>query len=135
MAMRYLGTGVSADSAQNNCVRFGHLLIWPERGLIRVLDERTGEKETITVHTTGQRLRGLSDMVKNSRRKREKGSFDQFDDQNIDRIQRMIEDVIETCSKAKVQGMPSDPSARRDLARRLPKTFVVPNVASTWATL
>lgn len=117
----------------NNVVRHGHLEMWAERGLIRIHDTRDGSVETVSVRTTLQRMKALQDMLfnKGSDNRREANTEDQFDQANRDRIQRMLEGMIQVCERAKAQGMPTDASARRDLARRAPRTVVVPGTVGS----
>jgi hypothetical protein len=121
------GGGVRLDD--DGVVRFGHCRFWAERGLIRIEDDRDGSYETVSVRTALERARAISDMLGNST-SRQMYSEDQFDRANRERHLRFLEKFAAICQKAKVQGMPSDASARRDLRRRLPKSFVVPGLNS-----
>lgn len=108
-------------------VSFGKLRMWAERGLIHIEDGDTGEYEAISVRTCLQRMSAIQDMLKNSRADR--GSIKNntaFMSITIEKHQRMLDCMVEVVGKAKVQGMPSDASARRDLVRRRPKSVVVP---------
>jgi hypothetical protein len=53
-------------------------------------------------------------------------SFTRYTDEITD-IQRMIDDTIDICRKAREQGMPSDASARRDLKRRQKTQVSIPS--------
>jgi hypothetical protein len=112
--------GVSDD-----VVRFGPLRLWAERGLIRIEDARDGSYEIVSVHTMLYRMRAINEAIKNSSQ-RQKHSQDPEDAKEVRRLQGMIDAMVTVCRKAQEQGMPSDASARRDLARRLPTTVLVP---------
>ncbi len=114
-------------STPYDVVSFGKLRMWAERGLIHIEDGDTGEYEAISVRTCLQRMSAIQDMLKNSRADR--GSIKNntaFMSITIEKHQRMLDCMVEVVGKAKVQGMPSDASARRDLVRRRPKSVVVP---------
>lgn len=106
-------------------VRFGTLRIWAERGLIRIEDSKDNSYEVLSVRTALERLKAINDMIKNSTQ-RQKHSHDMFDRFLIEAHQKMIDEVVVLVRKAQEQGMPTDASARRDLVRRRPRTFVVP---------
>jgi hypothetical protein len=111
----------------DNVAIFGPLRFWAERGLLHCEDSRDNSYETLSVRTALQRARAISDMLGNSS-KRDMHSEDQFDRANRARHLRFLEQLMALVEKAKIQGMPSDASARRDLVNRRPKTFVVPAV-------
>lgn len=115
MTTKFIGGAISLTAS--DVVIFKHLRMWAERGLIHIEDSRDNSYESVSVLTMLWRMKAIMDMLKNSTR-REKGSFDQFDHQTHDEHQQMIERMVEVTNKAKVQGMPSDASARRDLKRR-----------------
>lgn len=121
--MTMLLTGTSGN---RSVVNFGNLKFWAERGLIHIEDIRDGAYEVISVRSALHRMKAISDMLGNSVSAREKHSYDQFDYDNVKRHQDMLDGLKILCDRAKVQGMPTDPSARRANARALPKTFVVP---------
>lgn len=111
----------------NEVVRFRHLRMWAERGLIHIEDSRNSEYKVVSVRVMLQRMKGIQDMITNSKpSQRQTHSNDQFDRAWIEENQGMLEAMVEVVKKAQVQGMPSDASARRDLVRRRPKTVVVP---------
>lgn len=121
--MLFLGT-----TDGNLVCNFGRLKIWAERGLIHVEDKSDNSYEVFSVRTALRRLDGISDMLRNSRRHlKEIGAMT---NQEFDRQMRMLEQMIEVCRRAQLQGMPDDPSARRDLVRRRPTTVVVPGLKS-----
>jgi uncharacterized UPF0160 family protein len=105
-------------------VRFGTLRFWAERGLVHVEDARDNSYKTFSARSGLERLRALNDMLKNSNR--EAHTHDQFDRANVERVMRMVEDMLEVCRRAQTQGEPFDESARRDAALRAPRTVVVP---------
>jgi hypothetical protein len=109
--------------------QFGPLRMWPERGLIHIEDERDNSYEVVSVRTALLRMEALSGMISNSREAmRRKKSMDPAEH---DRIQRMLEAMIDVTSVAKEQGMPEDASARRDLVRRRPKSVLMPSARSS----
>lgn len=110
---------------QHNVCEFGHLRMWPERGLIHIEDSRDGSYEVISVVSCLHRMQAHSDMLGNSRNQFRGDSAIGVDD--YDRIQKMLERMIDVVEAAKVQGMPTDESARRDLVRRRPETVVMPS--------
>lgn len=117
----------SSPLSGNDVVRFGHLRMWAERGLIHIEDSRNGEYKVVSVRTMLQRMKGIQDMIAGSRpSQRQAHSHDQMDRTWIDDNQGMLEAMVEVVRKAQAQGMPSDASARRDLVRRRPKTVLVP---------
>lgn len=105
---------------------FGTLRIWAERGLIHIEDAKDNSYTVVAVRTALRRMQAISDMLRNSRASmiHDKAMYaDEFD-----RQMQMLDQMTEVCKKAQVQGMPSDPTARRDLKRRLPKTVTVPDL-------
>lgn len=122
------GNSIVSD---NGVVRYEHLRLWAERGLIHIEDSRNNEYKVVSVHEMLQRMNGVQDMLINSKpSQREAHSHDQFDWSRITSDQRMIEQMVEVVERAKQQGMPTDPSACRDLVRRRRKTVVVPGLGS-----
>lgn len=108
-------------------VRFKHLRMWAERGLVHIEDSRNAEYKVVGVRVMLQRMRAIQDIITNSpRTQRQAHSEDQFDRNWLSENQQMLEAMVEVVKRAQIQGMPSDASARRDLVRRRPKTVVVP---------
>lgn len=120
--MIFLGTGASAS---HDVVQTRHLRMWAERGLVHIEDARDNSYSAISVREMLLRMNAISDMLGNSS-DRDKHSESQFDKAWRAENQAMLEGMVKVVEKAKVQGMPSDASARRDLVRRRPKTLVVP---------
>ncbi len=112
-------------NSTDGLVRFGPLRLWAERGLIHVEDSRDNSYEVMSVAECLTRMDAISEMLGNTPR-REQATEDQFDGANRERHQRMLEEMIVVAQRAKEQGMPSDPSAVRDIQRRRPKSVVVP---------
>lgn len=108
---------------QADVVNFGNLKFWSERGLIHIEDTRDGAYESISVRVALQRTKAINDMLSN---RREKGTEDQFDQEQRQRHRDMVDGLVELCSRAQIQGMPTDASACRDLVRRSKKTIVMP---------
>jgi hypothetical protein len=103
---------------------FGKLKLWAERGLIHIEDVEKNDYRSISVHTALHRVKGIADMLQNSRASMMASGF--MDSHTFDRNMRMIEQMIEICRVAQEQGMPDDPSAAGDLKRRRPVTVVMP---------
>jgi hypothetical protein len=120
MGKMFLSSGDNGDV----CV-FGHLRFWAERGLIHCEDSRDNTYESYSVLSCLRRMRAISDMVGNSTQ-REKFSEDKFDTFVLHAHQDMLEHMVRIVEKAKVQGMPSDPSARAALTRARPTTLIMP---------
>jgi hypothetical protein len=118
----FLGGGVILR--EDDVVIFYHLRFWAERGLIHIEDERDNSYDIVAVRVALHRARALSEMLMNSRR--EAHTHDQYDQNNKAYHQRFLERIADLVRKAQIQGMPSDPTARRDLVRRRPMSVVVP---------
>lgn len=115
----------------NDVVRFGHLRMWAERGLIHIEDAKDNSYNIVSVRTMLHRMRGIQDMLKNSKPgTRQAHSHDQMDRKWVEENQNMLDAMVEVVRKAQIQGMPTDASARRDLVRRRPKSVVVPGNGS-----
>jgi hypothetical protein len=111
----------------HDLVRFGSLRIWPERGRICIEDANTNSYENISVKEALERMHALSDMVSNSVG-RVKGASKYFP--ALEKHQDFLDEMVIVIRKAKEQGMPEDPRARREMARRQPTTLVVPDLSS-----
>ncbi len=92
---------------------------WAERGLIHCEDSIHGY-EAMSVKSFVRKAQGINDMLGNGS-KQDTG----FDAHLREVLQRNVEQAIRIAEKAKVQGMPTDASARRDLVRRRAKTVCV----------
>lgn len=115
----------------NDVVRFGHLRMWAERGLIHIEDAKDNSYNIVSVRTMLHRMRGIQDMLKNSKPgTRQAHSHDQMDRKWVEENQNMLDAMVEVVRKTQIQGMPTDASARRDLVRRRPKSVVVPGNGS-----
>jgi len=97
---------------------------WAERGQLHWEDSRTNGYGTVSVREFLQRLRGISDMISNGRRVDNVG-FMHVDE--INRHMKFIEEALELVRKAKEQGMPQDPQARKHALMSAPMTVVVPS--------
>lgn len=99
--------------------RFGNLRMWTARGLIHIEDARSGAYESISTREALLRMQAISDMLGNTKEDN-KG----FIDSHAYTVHlRMLEQMVGQVEKAKAHGTPDDAAARRDLARRLPRTF------------
>lgn len=94
---------------------------WAENGLIKY-EEVDGNYGAISVRSCLQRLKANNEL--HGRRSVDKG-FHTADE--VTRVQRFIQEMLELCRKAREQGTPDDPAARRDRLRRLPTTVRVPD--------
>lgn len=110
---------------QHKVVRHGPLRLWPERGLVHMEDARDNSYETLSVKDALLRVKGISDMVKNSlaRERTKNGAF--YSDE-IRKYQQFVDDMVQVCKIAQEQGSPDDPTAKADLKRRRPTTVSVP---------
>jgi hypothetical protein len=121
------GTGIQSS---HHVVRFGSLLMWAERGLIRIEDSNTGQYEIIGVRECLQRMKAIMDMLGNSTQ-RDAHSASQFDRAFRARNVEMLEGMTKVVKIAQEQGMPTDAGARRAYVRARPRTFVVPTIGGT----
>ncbi len=104
----------------DNMATLGSLTVWAENGLIRMVNEKTGEKETISVRTARERVRAHIDTLEHSL------------NEGIDPVDRNFSEMKEFCRKmavvidrAQEQGMPTDESAVKDRMRRMRSVHVV----------
>lgn len=105
---------------------------WAENGLIRWEHKDTGNYGTLSVRLCLERLRSLNDMVTNSVvDSHETGQKLMYQDE-IEKHQKFIDEIIGLCRKAREQGSPDDESAGRDLKRRRKKYIVQPTSRSTF---
>lgn len=109
--------GKAALLSSPGVVRHGPLRIWAERGLIHIEDSRDGSYDSVTVRQALRRMQAVNDMIPSM--------LPEHREHNVS----MVEGMLTLTERAKVQGMPDDPSARRDRARRQPRSFVVPDTA------
>ncbi len=97
---------------------------WADRGLIHMEDASDNSYDTISVKDFLLRLKGLNDMIGNSRKSMKDAKM--MDAEELTRVQRFVEQGCDLADKAKEQGMPTDASARRDLVRRRATSVLVP---------
>jgi hypothetical protein len=119
MAELFLGI---TTTGSRGVVRFGAQRWWAERGLIHMESSTDNSYHTYSVRTVLERIRALSDMLGN---RREAWTEDQFDQALRHYHQDFVDAMSQLCQKAREQGEPWDARARRDMARRLPKTVVM----------
>jgi len=115
MAIHLLGSG-------HSMVYHGPLRLWAEDGLVKIEDSRDNSYEALSVKEALLRVQAINDMIGNSSEEGEYAS-------EIARLQKFVEQMVELIKRAKEQGMPSDPSARRERIRRRPSSIVVPGSA------
>lgn len=92
---------------------------WAERGIIHCEDSLDNSYTTMTVRSFLRRAKAECEMLGNSDPSRDRGADA---DLRLE-ILRVVERAQEIAAQAQEQGMPEDASARRDLARRRPKTL------------
>lgn len=113
--------GVNTD-----VVKLGTKRFWAENGRICVEDASDNSFDTMSVKEALERLRAVNDFVGTAVR----GSKQIKDDAKylpfIERDQKFVEQMIALIKKAKEQGDPNDPAARREAKRRLPTSVRVP---------
>lgn len=107
----------------HNLVKHKNLRIWAERGMIRIEDAKDNSFRTISVREALNRVKALSDIVKNST-----AVDDYFDE--VAAQQSLVEDLVRVIKVAQEQGSPDDPSAVRDLKRRQKTQMVVPSMST-----
>lgn len=109
----------------HNCVVFGGLYFWPERGLIHCEDSRTNGYKSMSVRDAIERTRAVSEMCARSRSAGKKYFMDPH---TMEVHQRFVEQMINICNIARSQGEPHDEAAARELRDRRPKTYVLSDV-------
>src|SRR4051812_12731771 len=90
---------------------------WAERGIVQCEDNIDGYS-SMSVRAFLKRVNALNEMMGNSSPGRDKGPDSDLRQETL----RVVELASEIARMAQVQGMPSDPTARRDMARRRKKT-------------
>ena len=98
---------------------------WAENGLARWEHKDSGNYGTIPVRKALEHLRGLHDMVTNSILESHESGLKLMYTDEIEKLQKFIDEMIVICKKAREQGTPDDESAGRDLRRRRKKLFAV----------
>lgn len=99
------------------------LRFWAERGLVRCEDSRDNSYTVMSIKTFLHRVKGINDMLGNSREDR-RGLMHE---DKVQDLRRFIDQALSVAKQAQEQGSPDDPSARRDAVRRLPATVIVPD--------
>lgn len=97
---------------------------WAERGQLHWEDSRTNAYGVVSLREFLLRLQGINDMISNGRSKDNEG-FMHADE--VERHMRFIEQALELVRKAKEQGAPDDPVARKHKAMSMPVTVVMPS--------
>jgi hypothetical protein len=100
---------------------------WADHGQLHWEDSRTNGYGVVSVREFLLRLKGISDMLSNGRKKENEG-FMHSDE--VERHMRFIEEAVGLVRKAKEQGIPEDPEVRRHKAMDLPVTVVMPSSLS-----
>jgi len=97
---------------------------WADRGQLHWEDARTNAYGIVPVVEFLGRLRAINDMISNGKRTETKGMMHADE---VIRHQSFVEEALELVRKAKEQGMPQDPEARRHKAQDLPISVVMPS--------
>ena len=98
---------------------------WAERGQLHWEDSRDNGYGTVSIKDFLLRLQRISDMISNGNRKANEGFLHA---EEIVRQQRYIEEALQLVRKAKEQGDPDDPRARKELKNQKRSiTTVVPS--------
>lgn len=108
--------------SQKNVAIIGQCRFWAERGLIHVEDGRDNTYKIMSVYQALQHLNGISDMLTKTLKER---LGEEYANQ-IGHEQKFIELMLDILQRAREQGQPFDPSARRDLNIRRPRQFLMP---------
>lgn len=104
---------------QTSVIELGPLRIWPERGLVCVEDGRDNTFEQLSVRDALLRVKAINDSLQRAKMLNMK-------EPDRKRNQAFVEAMITVIKRAREQGSPDDPSAVRDLTRRLPTSVSVP---------
>ncbi len=106
---------------------------WAENGLVRWENKDDGNYGTLRVRKALEHLRGLHDMVTNSILESHETGLKLMYTDEIEKLQKFIDEMVTICKKAREQGTPDDESACRDLKRRRKKLYAVsPNSRNTF---
>lgn len=116
MAFHILGNNITM-------AQLGHLRFWAERGRISVEDGRDNSYESMSISTFLERVNAISSALRHTKQDELKRYY-----RERETLVDFFERAAEVVRKAREQGSPEDPSAVRDLARRRPKSIVVPRV-------
>ena len=111
---------------EEGVVEFNGYRYWAERGMIHWENRDDGDYGTQSVAVTLVRLRGISDMVKNTVQEAHESGPKMYYHDEIEKHQQWLEEMVAICKQAQIQGQPSDPLAVRDLKRQRKKTVVMP---------
>ena len=112
----------------NDVARYAHLRVWAERGLVHIEDARDNSYECVPYRTMLERINAINEMLGKSRLDR--GKF--IDEDLRNRLQTAVEEIFAVCKKAKEQGSPDDPAARREASRRASATVRMPSAAASF---
>jgi len=106
-------------SAPTTVAKLGGLRVWAERGLIRSVQEKTGERRDMSIRDAIERTIAINDMLKIS--PRHERNYAYID--NWENHMRFVEDMIKVIQEAKEQGDPNDESVVKDRLRRMKVTI------------
>jgi hypothetical protein len=113
------GSEIAKLSTRDRTVR-----VWAERGLICIEDSEDNSYNALSVKRALERIRGINDMVGNSKGMRDTGIA--RDNHERTMLQNFVADAVNICQKAREQGMPTDQSASNALKAARSKSVVMP---------
>ena len=88
-------------------VKYKRLMIWAEKGFVRMEDQDTGEFITITRRDALLRAKAIND-----------GLVDKWPSERVEG-QRLVSGLIDVIKEAKVQGDPMDPVVMEEMIREV----------------
>lgn len=111
---------------QHSCLKLGKHRIWADGGLIWTENEDTGATNTMGVREALYRAKAISDMLGNTL---QRGKMKEcINDRVFLQTRDFLDRLIPVIKQAQEQGTPEDLPAARDNLRRLPTTFVMPEM-------
>lgn len=110
-----IGSGYGAKVAH-----LGETTFWASNGRINVQHPKEGHK-TITIKEALERAKWVGEVIRNSSQK----ELVKYADTR-ERIQKFLDDIVDVCKQAQLQGEYTDESMMRDKIRRRPKSIAVP---------
>jgi hypothetical protein len=113
---------------RHDVVRHGPLRFWAERGLVHIEDSRDNSFETNSVAEMLVKMNAISDMLRRPVTGLDSPAERDEVYRERERLQTLLEGLLNVVRKAREQGMPTDPSAAASLKAARPKTVAVPRV-------
>lgn len=112
---------------QTNVITHGPLRVWPQGGRIHYEDSRDNSYFSEPVSKTKEKVRALTELVKNSLARNNDKSQAFYADE-ITRYKRIIDSYEKICKIAIDQGGPTNKDKIKESKRRRPKSVVKPNI-------